>query len=85
MDNQLQINELSKRLENLENEYFKNNFSAHQDFNKYANFTVRLKVPTATSLPATAEIGELFVVSGTGKLYVCSALNTWSIVGTQTA
>ena len=78
-----QITQLTNRLNNLEAEYFKNNFSAHRDFSKYANFTVRLKVPTGAALPTTAEIGELFVLTTNGKLYVCSALNTWAIVGTQ--
>jgi len=81
MDNQLQINELTKRLENLENEYFKNNFSAHQDFNKYVNFSVRLKVPRFSTLPTTGEVGEIFEYNG--KLYLFTTLNTPVVVGTQ--
>lgn len=81
MDTQSQINELRTRIEQLEQEYFKGNFSAHQDFNKYSNFTTRLKVPHYDTLPSTCEVGE--IVESSGKLRVCSASNTWTIVGTQ--
>lgn len=77
-----QINELRIRLEQLEAEYFRNNFTAHQDFNKYSNFTSRLKIPHYAALPSTGEVGE--VLEFNGKLYICSAVNTWTIAGTQT-
>ena len=83
-DIQQQINELNKSLEALNSEYYSNNFTASQDFNKYSRFNTRMKVPTLAATPSTCEIGELCVVSSTGKLYVCSAANTWTIVGTQT-
>lgn len=79
---QNQIQQLRKDLEALTAEYYKNNFSARQDFNKYCNFTTRLKVPSYATLPATGEIGE--IVERLGVLYVCSATNTWTKVGTQT-
>lgn len=68
--------QLTKDLQNLTDEVYRNNFTSHQDFNKYCNFTSRLKIPVVTALPANAEIGEL--VSYAGKLYHASALNTWT-------
>lgn len=82
MPNEIQV--LRQELESLKAEFYRNNFSASQDFAKTSRFNTRLKVPTYTSAPTTCEIGELYVNSGTGKLYVCSSANTWSLVGTQT-
>jgi len=42
----------------------------------------RLKLANLGSVPTTCLVGEM-IVSG-GKLYICSALNTFTIVGTQT-
>ena len=82
-DLQTQINTLKQQVEALAGEFHLNNFSGSQDFNKYSRFNTRMKVPTVASTPATCEVGELCVVSSTGKLYVCSAADTWTIVGTQ--
>jgi len=41
----------------------------------------RITCPNLSAVPAIGEIGEL-CVSG-GKLYVCTAANTWTVVGTQ--
>ena len=79
MDNELQ--KLRKDLQDLIDEVYSNNFTSHQVFTKYCDFTNRLKVPKVSSLPAKAEIGELVVYGG--KLYVASALNTWVVAGTQ--
>lgn len=79
-----QVTRLQSDLDALTQEVYRNNFSASQDFQKYSRFNTRLKVPTLAATPSTCEIGELCVVSGTGKLYVCSAANTWTVVGTQT-
>jgi hypothetical protein len=76
-----QINQLRKDIEALNAEMYLNNFSTSQDFNKYSRFNTRLKVPNVTALPSTCEVSEVVVYSG--KLYVCSASNTWTIVGTQ--
>jgi len=78
---QSQIDQLRKDLEALNSEYYKNNFSAVQDFNKKSNFTTRLKVPSYATAPTTAEVGEIIEVGG--KLYICSTANTFSLVGTQ--
>lgn len=78
-----QIDDLKLAVQALNDEFYANNFTASQDFNKYSRFNTRLKVPTLATAPSSCEIGELYVNSGTGKLYVCSAANTWSLVGTQ--
>lgn len=78
---QRQVSDLRKALEALSGEYYRYNFTSQQEFTKYANFTGRIKVPVVSALPATAQIGEL--VSYSGKLYVCSAANTWVVAGTQ--
>ncbi len=80
---QQQVNQLKQELESLKAEYYLNNFTGSQDFNKYSRFNTRLKVPTLAATPSTCEIGEVCVVSSTGKMYVCSAANTWTIAGTQ--
>jgi len=66
----------------LRADYYSNNFSSSQDFQKYSRFNTRLKVPSYSTLPATCEVGE--IVESAGKLRICSATNTWTIVGTQT-
>jgi hypothetical protein len=76
MNEQNQLATLIKDMEALKADYYRNNFSAYQDFSKYSNFTFRLKVPVVTALSTTCEIGE--VVSYGGKLYHASALNTWT-------
>jgi hypothetical protein len=78
---QAQIETLKQQIESLQAEYYLGNFAGSQDFNKYVRFNSRLKVPRYTATPATCEVGEICEVSG--KLRICSAANTWSIVGTQ--
>jgi hypothetical protein len=81
-DLQKRIEQLEKDLKALNEEFYLNNFSNYQTFNKYSNFTSRLKVPYYASAPSTCEVGEIIEVSG--KLRICSSANTWTIVGTQT-
>lgn len=81
MDTQNQLDILKKQITDLENNFYLNNFSARQDFNKFSDFKTRLKVPHYASDPATCEVGEIIEVGG--KLKVCSSANTWTIVGTQ--
>lgn len=81
MGPQEQITQLRAQLEALQAEVSRNNFSSSQDFQKYSRFNTRLKVPSYTTLPDTCEVGE--VVESAGKLRICSAANTWTIVGTQ--
>lgn len=81
-DLQQQIDKLKQDLAALNGEYYANNFTGSQDFNKFSRFNSRLKVPYYASLPTTCETGEIIEVGG--KLRICSATNTWTIVGTQT-
>lgn len=85
MDNtnlQLQVDQLKKDLQALVDETYKNNFSAHQDFNKTSNFTTRLIVPHYNVLPISGNVGEVLEMGG--KLYICSSINKFTLVGTQT-
>ena len=81
MDTQLQIDKIRRDLQDLTDEYYANNFTSHQDFNKSSNFNTKLKVPHYASDPSTCEVGEIIEVGG--KLKICSATNTWTIVGSQ--
>lgn len=76
------IEKLERDLFDLNQEVYRNNFKAHQDFNKTSFFNTRLKVPVYDSVPSTCEEGEIICVGGT--LLVASATNTWVVVGTQT-
>mgnify|MGYP000181418505 CR=1 FL=1 len=77
-DLQKQINELKQDIASLKGEYYANNFVASQDFNKFSRFNTRIKLPVYASAPASCEVGEEYVSSANGKLYVCSAANTWT-------
>lgn len=83
-DPQNRIRKLEEEVAALKGAYYSNNFTASQDFQKYSRFNTALRVPTLSSAPSTCEIGQLYCNSTSGKLYVCSAANTWTIVGTQT-
>lgn len=75
---QAQFDKLVKDLKDLNDEVYNNNFSSSQDFNKYSRFNTRLKIPTLHTIPTFGEIGEVCFVTGTSKLYVCTAINTWT-------
>ena len=77
-EEQKKFNELEKAFNSLKDEFYRNNFSSSQDFQKYSRFNTRLKVPTLAASPSTCEVGELHVLTTNGKLYVCSAANTWT-------
>ena len=81
MDSELQVAELKREVELLKGELFNDNFSAFQEFKKFSNFTSRLKVPHFDTLPSTCEVGE--IAEQGGELNICSAANTWTVVGTQ--
>lgn len=72
---------LRNQIETLTQNFYKNNFPSHQDFNKSSSFNTKLKVPSFTILP-TCQVGE--ICESAGKLYICSATDTWTVVGTQT-
>jgi len=73
---QQQIEQLQRNLTELNNEFFKTNFSAQQDFPKYSNFTTRLRVPVYTTKPVKCDVGE--ICSNGGKLWHCSTANNWT-------
>lgn len=79
-----QLLKMRKDFDNLSQAYFKNNFSAVQDFNKASSFTTSLKLPIYTTLP-NCEVGQVCAYStgGTYKLMIATATNVWTIVGTQ--
>jgi hypothetical protein len=77
---QEQINKLQAELSDLKSAFFKNNFSAYQAFNKSSVFSTALTVPRYTTLP-TCEVGQ--ICENSGKLLICSATDTWTVVGTQ--
>jgi hypothetical protein len=77
-DTQKQIDKLTEDLKALNEEIYRNNFSAQQDFNKFSNFTTRLKVPHYDTLPTVCEIGELCEKGG--ALYICSSANRFTLV-----
>lgn len=73
---------MQTQIDSLSQEIYRNNFSSHQDFNKFSNFNTRLKVPHYDQLPPIGEVGE--IIESQGKLYICSANNSFSLVGGQT-
>lgn len=82
---QIKFNELEEQikmfkgdLNKLNQEVYRNNFSGHQDFNKFSNFTTRLKVPHYETIPIVGEVGE--IIEAGGALYICSSSNTFSLV-----
>ena len=79
-----QIMSLQSQLNSLSEQFFKNNFSSHQDFNKACTFNTSIKMPVYTTLPS-CEPGQVCVYStgGTYKLMVATASNVWTIVGSQ--
>lgn len=82
-DEQKQIDQLRQQVETLTSEFYRNNFTSSQDFNKDVRFNSFLQVPKYSALPATCEVAQVSVFNG--KLYVCSAANTWVVAGTQVA
>lgn len=77
---QEQIDRLNREVGALKGTVNKNNYSSEQIFNKRGNFTTKLKVPSYGTLP-NCEVGE--IGESGGVLYICSATNTWTVVGTQ--
>lgn len=88
MENDLkkEIEQLKKDLRDLTDEFYANNFTSSQDFNKYSRFNSRLKVPASAANPTIGEVGDIVEVGG--KLKICTVASltapTWVVVGTQT-
>lgn len=81
-DEKREFDRMKRELAEIRGAFYANNFSTSQDFFKYVRFNGRLKVPHLDTLPTTCEVGEIFEYSG--KVYVCSAADTPTVVGTQT-
>lgn len=81
---QNQIVQLQRDLQELKDAFYRNNFSARQDFYKICDFKTGLKVPVFSVVPTTPdEIGKLISVAGI--IYTCTAVTpTWTKVGLQT-
>lgn len=73
---------LKQEVEALKSELYKGNFSGSQDFNKKVRLNTAVRLPVYGTAPTKCEQGEVYV-NTSGKLYVCSAANTWALVGTQ--
>lgn len=77
------IVKLQSQLNDLSAQFFRNNFTSSQTFNKDSVFTSRLKVPHYSSAPTICEVGDLIEIGG--KLYICTVANTtFTLVGSQT-
>lgn len=72
---QQQINDLTEKID-------RDNFSKLQVNAKDVYFEKRVRLFNKSANLAVCQTGELSVVGG--KLYICSAANTWTVVGTQT-
>ncbi len=87
MENELQaqIDRLKKDLQDLNDEFYANNFTSSKDYNKYSRFNSRLKVPSSVANPTIGEVGDIAEVGG--KLKICTVASltapTWTTVGTQ--
>lgn len=82
LDLQEQLKTVRSELDALKGEFYKNNFSSSQNFNKDCTFNSRLRVPVYSSAPAICEVGDLIAIAG--KLYICTVANTtFTVVGTQ--
>lgn len=84
---QTQTAKLQSQLSDLSAQFYKNNFSNSQTFNKDAIFQSRLRVPVYSAAPSVAEIGDLISVSA--KLYICTTVGNvaspavFTLVGSQ--
>lgn len=81
MTPQEQIDILRKELDTLKQAFYLNNFYATQDFNKYSKFNTALKVPHYSSAPSVNDVGQIIEMGG--KLYISTAVDTWTLVGSQ--
>lgn len=82
MNYEEEIQKLKRELASLTAMMHQNNFMGSQDFNKVCRFNSTLKVPRYSSAPATSEVGQIIEIGG--KLYISTAVNTFTLVGSQT-
>lgn len=85
-DLQQQIDQLRRDLQELNDEFYLNNFTSSKDYNKYSRFNSRLKVPSSVVNPTVGDVGDIVEVGG--KLKICTTASTtapvWTTVGLQT-
>ena len=83
MDNDLQneVQRLKNEIADMRTILNKDNFSSIQIFNKEIQLNSRVRLFNKTANLSTCNTGELSVVAG--KLYICSATDTWTVCGTQ--
>lgn len=95
MYNDKQLQELEAQLVKMRGEiadltgqFYKNNLSNTQVFNKDCVFNGRMKPPVFSTTPTVAEIGDLFSTTA-GNLYICTTASTggsgavFTLVGSQ--
>lgn len=78
-----ELGRLRADVQDLSGNFYKNNFTSSQVFNKDVAFNGRMRVPVHSGAPSVGEVGDLIVVSGV--LYVCTSTGpvTFTPVGTQ--
>lgn len=82
-----EITRLRSDLDNVSQQFFKNNFTSTQTFTKKCIFTAGLQVPHYSSAPSVGTVGDLIEVGGV--LYICTTAGsvsspaTFTAVGTQ--
>jgi hypothetical protein len=74
---------LQNQINDLAGNFYRNNFTSSQTFNKACIFADRLKVPSFDSAPSVAEVNDIMGING--ELYICTAINpvAWTLVGSQ--
>jgi hypothetical protein len=73
-----EIRQLNDKIKRMENQFAKLPPIVFEEARFYGKFQLK----DLTSTPATCKVGELCVVSGI--VQVCSAADTWTVIGTQT-
>lgn len=78
------VAELEQRVRNIESERESERFSTKDRYIREIVIASngKFRIEEKDSDPSTCNVGELIVVSG--KLKICSATDTWTVVGTQT-
>jgi len=74
---------LQAQVNDLAGNFYKNNFTSSQTFNKDCVFNSRLRVPVYSTAPTVAEVGDLIAVAG--ELFICSSIGpvVFTLVGSQ--
>lgn len=86
-DLQAQVTKLQSSLNDLTTQFYKNNFTSSQTFNKDIVCNTRFRVPVYSSAPSAGDIGDLISVSG--QLYICTTSGNsgspavFTLVGSQ--